>query len=328
MPVRLRAGVDIGGTNQSVVVAGDDGAVLGRYRRRTPPGGAARDVLDNVRAMLREGVAVAGGSLAGSVHLAAIGVGFGGPVDLQRGVVIDSHHVPGWTDFPLRQTLEQELGAPVTVENDANAGALGEAVYGAGKGHALVLYVNVGTGIGGGIVLDGRVLHGRNGLAGEIGHVTVVPGGPECACGKHGCLEAIASGPSIARLAREWVAERDGMGGAILRLAGGDVRAVTSSHVFRAAADGDSDAVALVQRVAGAIGLALGNAANLLDPSIMVIGGGVASVGDLLLQPVRTAMAQHLLPTLPAPPVVPAALGYDAGAMGALAMSFQIGNGG
>ena len=154
------------------------------------------------------------------MHLAGIGVGFGGPVDQRRGIVVDSHHVAGWTGFPLRDTLANTFGAPVALDNDANAAALGEARFGAGRGHADVLYVNVGTGIGAGLVLGGHLYHGAHGMAGEIGHITVLPDGPPCDCGKRGCLEAIASGRSIGRRARETAAQLPAVAAELIRLAG------------------------------------------------------------------------------------------------------------
>jgi glucokinase len=313
--------VDIGGTNQSVALALAGEAPLLQLRRQTPPGGTALDVLANVVEMLREGIAEAHRFGRGG-DLAAIGVGFGGPVDLTHGVVIDSHHVPGWTGFPLRDRLSETFGVPVALDNDANAAALGEAVSGAGRGHAQILYVNIGTGIGGGIVLDGRIYHGRNGLAGEIGHVTVLPGGPRCDCGKRGCLEAVASGRSIGRLARERVRRAGADAVPLLDYAGGDVDTLDSKHVFRAAAEGNALAIGLIDEIAGYLGMALGNAVNLLDPSAIVVGGGVSETGKLLFAPLRRALAAHLLPSLPVPAIVPAALGYDAGVLGALALSF------
>ena len=209
------------------------------------------------------------------------------------------------------------------MDNDANAAALGEALFGAGRGHHDLLYVNVGTGIGAGLIFNGRLHHGRHGLAGEIGHVTVVPGGPECACGKRGCLEAFASGRSLGRRGRE-AAAADPQGGArLVALAGGQVEAIQGPHVIQAAAAGDPLAARLVEDTAGYLGLALGNAANLLDPGLIVLGGGLSEAGDVLFTPLQGAVRRHLLPGAPGPPVVPAALGYDAGIAGALALALD-----
>jgi glucokinase len=318
----LFAGVDIGGTNQSVALARGDGQVLVLLRRRLRPGGTAQDVLDNVVAMLRE--ALAGAAAAGDGgHLAGLGIGFGGPVDQRGGIVVDSHHVAGWTGFPLRDTLAEAFGAPVALDNDANAAALGEARFGAGRGHEDVLYVNVGTGIGAGVLLGGRLYRGARGMAGEIGHVTVLPDGPPCDCGKRGCLEAVASGRSIGRRGREAATQLPAVAAELIRLAGGRAEDVASPHVFAAAAAGDALGRRLVEETGDYLGLALANAANLLDPSAIVLGGGLAETGDLLFVPLRRALAAHLMPGLPAPEVLRAALGYDAGVLGAVALALQ-----
>jgi predicted NBD/HSP70 family sugar kinase len=232
----------------------------------------------------------------GSAALKRIGVGFGGPVDYARGVILTSHHVSQWDGYPLRQELAARFGAAVRLDNDANVGALGEARYGAGRGHANLVYVNAGTGIGAGLVLGGRIYRGANGLAGELGHVTV-DDGPEarpCACGKRGCLEAYASG-----------------------------RAIGGPEVTRRAKAGDEGAQGRLRDAVRALARALGAATNLLNPSAIVVGGGVAEAGELLLGPLRTALARELMPDMPAPAVVPAALGYDAGVIGALALASE-----
>jgi glucokinase len=329
----LLIGVDIGGTNQTVAAARETGEALSIRRRRLQPGGAAADVLANVLAMIDEALAeaapsaqdgaAAGGGRSAARRLLRVGVGFGGPVDAERGLVLRSHHVRGWDRFPLKQELERRLGVPVVLDNDANAAALGEALFGAGRGERHVLYVNIGTGIGGGLVLNGALFQGAHGLAGEIGHVTVDPDGPPCDCGKQGCLEAVASGRSVARRAREAAARDPARAARLVALAGGEVQAIDSPHVFAAAREGDGLAQALVRQTGDYVGLALAGAANLLDPSIVIIGGGLAETGDLLFDPVRDAFRRHLLPALPAAPVVPAALGYDAGVIGALALALS-----
>jgi glucokinase len=343
----LVAGVDIGGTNQTVALARLDGEVLATRRHRLPPGGTAGDVIAAVLAMLDgalESVPPTAGR-PGAEKLLRIGVGFGGPVDIEAGTVLTSHHVSGWDGFPLRRTLESCRNAATVIDNDANAAALGEAHFGAGRGHRNVLYLNVGTGIGAGLILNGRLFHGQHGMAGEIGHVTVVPDpadapegpdlpgspgppwagrdAPPCPCGKRGCLEAVASGRAIGQRARA-AAAADPVGAAgLLALAGGETAQIEGPHVLAAAGAGDPLAVRLVAETAAYLGLALGNAANIVDPSVIVVGGGVGEAGEVLFAPLRAAVRRHLLPSMPPPEVVPAALGYDAGIAGALALALE-----
>ncbi|MBI3970142.1 MAG: ROK family protein [Chloroflexi bacterium] len=318
-------GVDIGGTNQTVAAARLDGEVITTRRRRLQPNGIAEDVVANVFEMIDEALDAAKRAQEhlGDERLLRVGVGFGGPVDQKHGCVITSHHVPGWDGYPLRATIEQKLDTQAVLDNDANAAALGEALFGAGRGVKNLLYVNVGTGIGAGIVLNGALYHGEHGVAGEIGHVTVMPGGPPCGCGKLGCLEALASGRSIGRRAREAAIADAAAGAALIELAGGEAAAIEGPHVFAAAAAGDALAQRLIEEPAQYLGLALAGAANLLDPGMIIVGGGLSDSGDLLFVPLRDAVRRHLLPSLPMPAVVPAEYGYNAGIIGALALAFD-----
>jgi glucokinase len=315
-------GADIGGTNQTVALARSSGEVVSLRRRRLRPGGTAQDVLANVVTMAEETIGEFEQRIGEApLPLIRFGVGFGGPVDYRRGTVITSHHVSGWDSFPLADALQARFGVPTVLDNDANAAALGETLFGAGTGAASVLYVNVGTGIGAGIVLNGAVLHGFQGMAGEIGHMTVRVGGLECACGKRGCLEAYASGRSLARRAQIAAADQPDAAAPLLRLAGGTVSALSGRHVLEAARIRDPLALRLVEETAGYLGLALGNAANLLDPERIILGGGVSTAGDLLFVPLRDAVARHTMPGMRTPPIVPAQLGYDAGVIGAVALA-------
>ncbi|MBC7225383.1 MAG: ROK family protein, partial [Anaerolineae bacterium] len=217
--------LDFGGTKLTVgLAAAGETRWLARAQAPSPPHGDAstdrRTILGLARRLLGET----------QTRPAAVGVSFGGPVDAARGLVLLSHHVPGWQDFPLATWLQGEFGVPAAVDNDANAGALGEWRFGAGQGCASLLYVTVSTGVGGGWVLEGRVYHGADSLAGEIGHMTVEPGGPPCTCGRRGCLEALAAGPAIARRARERLRAAPGAGARLLERVGGDVDAVTAQE--------------------------------------------------------------------------------------------------
>ncbi len=235
----------------------------------------------------------------------------------REGVLHFAPNLPGVIGLPVRAELERRLGVPVRVDNDATCAAWAERAMGAATGLDDVVLVTLGTGIGGGIVVGGRLTRGANGFAGEIGHMIVDRDGPDCPCGQRGCWERFASGSALARLARE--AARAGRAEAVLANAGGDPEAILGEHVTAAAVAGDAEACALVAEMAWWVGLGLSNLANVLDPEAFVIGGGLVTMGDLLLDPVRTAFASLLQGRAwrPAIPVVPAALGPRAGAIGA-----------
>ncbi len=261
----------------------------------------------------------------------AIGVSFGGPVDAARGRVILSHHVPGWEDTPLRDQLQQEFGAPVSVDNDANVAALGEYRFGVGLTESLhpersaaeskepsLLYVTVSTGVGSGIVIDGKIYNGADAMAGEIGHTICDPRGPECICGRRGCVEAMACGPVIARAARErLLAEPD----AVTKLRELETRGtLTAADVARAADEGDELARAVMDDAARALGFGIGTAITLINPARVVIGGGVSKSGERWWQIVRASARSNTLPQMRVA-IVPAALGDDAPLWGAIALA-------
>jgi len=253
-------------------------------------------------------------------QLVAIGVSFGGPVDAARGLVRLSHHVPGWEDVPLRDRLEAEFGAPAAVDNDANVAALGEWRRGAGQGCNSVLYVTVSTGVGGGWVLEGRIWGGADGMAGEIGHVLVRPGGAACDCGRTGCLEAEASGRAIARAARLRLAANASAGERLRELAGGDSEAITAMHVAQAAAAGDELAQSVLDEAARMLGTGLGAAVNLMNPEKIVLGGGVTKAGERWWRIVRETARAYILPQARLE-IAPAALSDDAPLWGASALA-------
>lgn len=298
-------GVDIGGTKLLAGLVDPDGSVVARRRLRTPPeGGAAvaAAVVEVVRALWQE---------AGSGPL-PVGVGAAGLVDL-GGTVRYSPNIPGWDGTPLRAELSAVLGIDVSVDNDANAAAWGEFRAGAGR-HAegSLLMLTVGTGIGGGLVQGGAPLRGREGLAAEFGHMIVREGGPPCGCGNHGCLEALASGSAIARVAREGLAR-----GAESALAG--IAEPSGKDVTRAAEDGDDFACAVLRECGFWLGVGIASLVNALDPELVVVGGGAMQAGELLLAPARAAFAERVIGAAQRrlPLVAPATLGDDAGMVGA-----------
>ena len=309
-------GLDIGGTKILGVVTDADGTVVAEERDESPEGFA--DIVDSAATMVATLQGRVPSALAGDI--AAIGVGIAGLVD-DKGVLRYGPNLPGVIDAPVRDALAERTGLPAFVDNDANVAGWGEVRFGAAAGARDALLATLGTGIGGAIVLDGKVLRGAHGFAAEIGHFTVDRDGPVCACGERGHWEAIASGSALGRMARELVAS--GSGAAILARAGGDANEVTAHHVGDAAAAGDADALALLSRYADNVALGLAGLSNILDPAIIVISGGLVELGDLLFAPLRVAFTTHIEAAehRPAVPIVPATLGERAGAIGAAAIA-------
>jgi glucokinase len=238
---------------------------------------------------------------------------------MRTGVVFDPPNLAGWRDVPLGELLRDELGIPVYVGNDANLAAVGERAFGAGRGIDNLVYMTVSTGIGGGVIIAGRLFVGITGTAGEIGHMTVDLAGPRCKCGNIGCLEAIAAGPAIARAGQEAV--RHHPASALLALAGGDASRVTTVLVVKAAQEGDSTARRVFDQAMRAIGVGCVNLVNLFNPRRIIIGGGVSQAGNLLFEPVRRIVAERALASArDACAIVPAGLGDDCGLYGAVAL--------
>ncbi len=310
---QLLLALDFGGTKHTAALAVPGEREWHAHRRVfSPPGAGARY---DIRTMC----AIARGLLAGA-HPAAIGVSFGGPVDARTGTVRLSHHVPGWENTPLREILEKEFGAPASVDNDANVAALGEHRFGAGQGCDNLLYITVSTGVGGGWILDGRLWRGVEGMAGEIGHTVVDPDGPLCLCGKRGCVERLASGPYIAQRAREWLEEQPERGQVLRAMTGNDLEKVTAQLVSQAAAQGDDLAWEALEVAAWALGVGIGNAANLVNAGRFILGGGVTKSGDRFWKVVRRVARETALPEVHFD-IVPAALGDDAPLWGAVALA-------
>jgi glucokinase len=258
--------------------------------------------------------------VAAEPGIATVGVGLPGLVDLD-GLVHYAPNLPGFVGVAARERLAAACPVPVVVDNDANVAAFGEVLHGAGRGHREVLVVTLGTGIGGGLIIHGAEYRGGYGLAAEIGHFTVDPNGPLCACGARGHWEAVASGTALGRRAREWAARGEAPN--VLALAGGVVDAVTGHEVGRAAAAGQADGLAILTEHARAVAVGLGGLINILDPEIIVISGGLVELGEYLLGPLRAVLPEYVEAPdrRPMPSVVPAALGEHAGAVGAAALA-------
>ncbi|ROR90460.1 ROK family glucokinase [Nocardioides aurantiacus] len=283
----LTVGVDIGGTKIAAGVVGEGGQVLARSRTRSPatdPPEIVRTIGELVRGL------VAG--LPEGSEVEAVGASAAGFVDKQRSTLVFAPNL-AWRDEPLRDHLERELDLPVVIENDANAAAWGEFRFGAGEDVDNLLMLTIGTGVGGGVVLDGELGRGGFGMGGEVGHITMVPDGVPCGCGNLGCLESYGSGSALVRTTREHAATDPGAA-ALLEQAGGDVEKITGPMVTAAAAAGDAFATARVVELGEWIGRGVATLTAVLDPNVVVIGGGVSEAGDLLLDPIRDSFARHV----------------------------------
>jgi glucokinase len=307
--VAATIGIDIGGTKVLGLLVDEEGAIKREALLASPDAGL--DALVTTAHAIVTELAAPG---------APVGVGAAGLVN-EHGVVRYAPNLPMIREAPLRDALADVVGHPVIVDNDANVAAIGECSYGAARGRRHVLLVTLGTGIGGGLVLDGELYRGARGFAGEVGHFTVDIDGPRCACGELGHWEAIASGTALGRMARELVV-RSGAPG-IVTAAGGEKSAVTGVHVGTAAAQGDEDAQHLLVQYADNVALGLAALANILDPECIVISGGVVRLGVLLFSPLRDAFRRHVEAVEYRPPIdiVPAELGERAGAIGAAVLA-------
>ncbi|MDT4998881.1 MAG: glucokinase [Mycobacterium sp.] len=304
----LAIGVDIGGTKVAGGVVDAEGRVIDRERRLTP----GHDI-EETEQIIVEVV----NQLAGRHDVAAVGVGAAGWIANDRATVLFSPHL-AWRNEPLRHGLTGRIGLPLIVENDGNAAAWAEYRFGSARGARVVVCVTLGTGIGGGLVVDGTVFRGAFGIACEYGHMTLVPEGRLCACGNRGCWEMYASGRALARDARELVSESPVAAARLLALAG-SVEAIDGPVVTTAAAEGDPAASSICTTMGRWLGRGLANLAAVLDPSIFVIGGGVSVAGELLLRPAREEFAHTLTGRgfRPLATVTAAGLGPDAGLIGA-----------
>lgn len=312
MDDKLILALDFGGTKLSAAITTANRSDWLAQRRVFTP--ATADGPYEYAAMLtmaRELIAEVG-------RPAAVGVSFGGPVDAQQGLVRLSHHVARWENMPLRDSLQAEFGVPAAVDNDANVAALGEYRFGAGRGCSSLLYVTVSTGIGGGWVINGRIYSGYNGMAGEIGHTIVNPGGMLCVCGKRGCLEAEACGTGIANRARQMIQTNPEVGAALLKRVGQTAETITAQHISLSAPE-DALARQILMESAYLLGRGLANAIVLLNPQRVILGGGVTKSGALWWQTVTDTTRQYVLPEFLVD-IVPAQFSDDAPLWGAVAL--------
>jgi len=300
-------GIDIGGTNVKAALVSDEGTVAA-FLLRAWSGGDPADAVAAAAGLVEE-LERPGGEARPN----ACGVGCAGLVDGARGVVRLSPNLPSWRDVELARLLSEALGARTLVENDANAAAYAEHRAGAARGAGNAAVLTIGTGVGGGLILGGRLYRGSHGFAGEVGHATIDLDGPACACGGTGCLERLVSADAIVARAAERA-----RGGSSALAAAARAGALTAKDVGEAAAGGDAAALGVMEETGRLLGVGLANLVEILDLEVIVIGGGVASAGESLLSPARTEMAARVAgPPWRLPKVVPALLGETAGVVGA-----------
>jgi glucokinase len=308
----LAIGVDVGGTKVAAGVVDEQGRILAKLKRSTPAASPARTeqaIADVVTELLAQ---------VPPDQITAIGLGAAGFVDSARATMLFAPNL-AWRDEPLKQRVEERLGREVVVENDANASAWAEARFGAARGYRDVMLVAVGTGIGASIIIGGELYRGRWGIAGEPGHVRVVPDGRLCGCGNRGCWEQYSSGNALVAEAREFARRTPEGAMRLLQLGGGRPEGISGPEITQAATEGDPAAIRCFQTVGGWLGQGLADLAAILDPACFVIGGGVSEAGDLLLDPARAAFERALTGRgyRPYAEIKVAQLGQDAGIVGA-----------
>jgi glucokinase len=307
-------GVDLGGTNLRTALLTSNGEILDKRKEATHASDGWKKVVPRIIDAIERQRETA---VSRGLDVPAVGVGAPGVIQKDSGVVVKSPNFPDWNNLPLKQELERELGIPVFIVNDANAAALGEQWRGAGKGVASMILLTLGTGVGGGIVLNNALWQGADGMAGEIGHMTLVPDGRPCSCGNTGCLEMYASAQGIVRSYQE------ALGGSATPLSDA-MKEMTSKKVYEAARSGDPIAQRVMMEMGRMLGIGIASLINIFNPEMIVIGGGVKDAWPLFIGATREEIMKRAfrVPALRAE-IVPSLLGDDAGVVGAAAAALQ-----
>ncbi len=319
MKERYIVGVDLGGTNIAAGAMPTDGTrEIAMRMAPTLAETGADGVVDRIVQMIEDVIAQTI-SETGATREDFLGVGIGspGPLDREKGIVVITPNL-GWRDFPLRDEISKRVNLKATLDNDANCATLGEWWAGAAKGGRNVVGLTIGTGIGGGLILDGKLYHGTSDAAGEIGHTTIESNGRRCKCGNYGCLEAYTSGPAIAERAREAIASDEGS--ILAEIVDGDLSKITAQTVYEASKRGDEIARGVVRDTAHFLGVGISNLINIFNPDTVVIAGGVTQAGEALFDPLRAEVKRRAFkPAVDVCRIVPGALPLSAGVVGAVA---------
>lgn len=306
---KLAIGIDMGGTNIRLALVSDDGTIINSARYKTSAQEGRDAVISRLTSATSEMV------VHGREHGTIIGIGIGAPGLIENGVVRCSPNLPGWENVPLQRSLEELLALPVALENDANAVAYGEKSFGAGKGFNSLVCITLGTGVGGGIILDGKIWRGAFGMAGEVGHMVIEPEGHKCSCGNRGCLETYASATAIVRMAREAVDKGD---------ASWDVSYLTTETLEGFAVNGDATALRLFSDAGRYLGIGIASLLHILNPDAVIIGGGVARAWNLFSPSMTEEINRRCFKEIAEKSkIMPASLGDDAGMLGAARLAFE-----
>ena len=311
--------VDLGGTKVIIAIIATDGQLIAEERYPTLAGEGPQAVIDRLLSNMNHLLTL--NNMEPS-QLGGISIAAAGAIDSDRGMITFSPNLPGWTDIPLRDMVQEKYRVGTFLVNDASAAALGEYQFGVGRGTNNLVLLTLGTGIGGGIVINGELYTGSSGSAGEIGHMTIDVNGHRCACGNIGCLEALASGTAVAREAIRRV--RQGENSSLVGIAGWQVEDITAETVSDAAKQGDPLSLAIISETGTYLGIGMTNLVNIFNPDMIVAGGGMAKLGDLLLDPARQVVKERAFPiSARAVRIVVAQLGNKAGVYGAAAFALR-----
>lgn len=313
-------GIDVGGTKIAAGILDREGAFLARQQSRAHAGCSPGQVVDAIVQIVGD-LHVSSG--IGPEHIAGIGLGISGHIDCDCGVVLTNSNLPDWDHHPLRDTLQERLGLPVILDNDANCAAWGEFRYGAGRGARHMAYLTFSTGCGMGIIIDGRLYRGATGTAGEIGHTVVNPDGPRCSCGKRGCLMSYACGMALDQMARDCLA--CGEETLLKNLCGDCPEHIPAESIAAAARQGDAVSLRLLETAGHYFGIGLSTVVQVLNPDTLIIGGGLTHIGPLLLDPCIQALNENIHPVLRnTARIALSELWDDAGVMGAGALAWEL----